>query len=77
MSNGRGDVRLPIDRPLEFLRCAEVLEVLHVRSVSSLLFEEVINSSSHKLQMLHPAVRHRAGPAKSSDRVSAEVVEGV
>lgn len=65
-SSGRSGVGVPIERPLELLRCAEVLEVLHVRSVSGFFLEEIVNSPGHQLQMLHLAPRHRAGPAKSS-----------
>jgi len=62
---------------LEGLRCPEVREVLRVRAVSSLFLEEVINSSRHKLQMLHLASRHRSSLAESSDSVSPEVIKSI
>ena len=77
MSSARDHVRLPIERPLELLRCAEVLEVLHVWSVSGLCLQEVINSSNHKLQVLHLALRHRAGLAQSPDGIGTEIIKGI
>jgi len=66
-----------IERCLKFLRCPEVLKVLRVRAISGLLLEEVVNSPSNQLQMLHSAARQRSGFAKSPDGVGAEVIEGV
>ena len=66
-----------IERALELLSCAKIVEVLRVRAESRLLLEEVIDPADHKLQVLHPAFRHRSRLAKSSDGVGAEIVERV
>jgi hypothetical protein len=54
-----------IERGLEFLRRPEVLKVPRVRAISGLFLEEIVNPIGHELQMLHPALRHRSGFAKS------------
>jgi len=66
-----------IERALELLSCAKILEVLRVRAESRLLLEEVIDPADHKLQVLHPALRHRPRLTKSSDSVGTEIVERV
>lgn len=71
------DVGLTIERPLELLRCLEVLKVLRVRGVSSLFLQEIIDAARHQLQMLQPAPRHRSGLAKSPDRVGTEIIKCV
>ena len=68
---------LTIERPLELLRCPEVLEVLRVWGVSCLFLQEIIDAPRHQLQMLHPLLRHRSGLAKSSDRVGPEIIERI
>jgi len=72
---GRGVIGPLIDRLLKLLRCPKVLKVLGVRTIRGLFLEEIIDPPGHKLKVLHPALWHRSGLAKGSDRKGAKVVK--
>jgi hypothetical protein len=66
-----------VDRLLELLGCAEVVHMLQVRSVGSLLGQQVVDPGHDGLQMFHSSARHRPGLAKGSDRMRSEIIKSV